>query len=177
MILRTQRRWEEAEEALRAAAAADPERTDVGVQLACAIAGGGKVGEAVALLEDALGRETIALHDFLSCEAVLGRAPADDAVRLSERAVKLFPLHVWVHEHLTTALMRAGRKPEAIAALKRAVALPRPPPAMLLQLARLLVETDEREEALAHVQTALGLDPRNKEALSLRQDLLAGAAA
>jgi uncharacterized protein HemY len=48
---------------------------------------------------------------------------------------------------------------------------------MLLQLARLLIETDEREEALVHVETALGLDPRNKEAAVLKQDLLAGAAA
>ena len=55
--------------------------------------------------------------------------------------------------------------------------LSHPPAGLLLDLARLLLEAGERDEAAVHLKAALVEDPRNKEALKLRAEFEAPTAA
>jgi tetratricopeptide (TPR) repeat protein len=175
--LSLQRRWDEAEPELRQALGADPERNDARVHLAHAVACSGRPEEAVVLVEDAMGRASFTAMDFGACAHVLARTSPDEAVRLSQRAIDLFPRHVLVHEQLAAAHLRAGRKAEATAALRAVAALSHPPAPLLVQLARLLIEAGDLQGARRHVATALNEDPRNKDAIQLRDELLASAEA
>jgi predicted Zn-dependent protease len=76
-----------------------------------------------------------------------------------------------VHERLTTVLLRAGRIPEAMEALRRAAGLSHPTPAILLQLAKLLNRSGEPKEALVYIEQALSEDPRHEEAARLKAKL------
>ena len=175
--LEIQKRWSEAEAELRHVLGVDGQRPNVLAQLSRVLAAEDRVDEAIAMLDEAIGLPSFTVGDFLSCDRVLARAPADEAVRLGQRAVELFPRHVLVHERLTAALLRTPRKEDAVAALKRAAALSHPTLVILLPLARLLIEGGQRKEALSWVEAALNEEPRNKEAIALRAELLAEAAA
>jgi tetratricopeptide (TPR) repeat protein len=177
VALGEQRRWAEAETELRPAVEADSERSDALVQYANAVARVGRPEEAAGLLAEAMNRSSCTINDFLSAEDVLARVAPDDAVRLCERAVELFPRHIQAHERLTSTLLRAERKAEAMTALRRAATLSNPPAELLLQLAHLLVETGERDEAVTFIDKALNADPNRKDAMRLKAELLAGAAA
>jgi tetratricopeptide (TPR) repeat protein len=174
-VLEGRKLWSEAEAELRVALAADPQRADVRAKLSRVLAGANRVEEAVAMLDEAMATPSFTFADFLGADRTLASAPADEAVRLGQRAIEMFPLHVLVHERLTAALLRAERKPEAMEALQRAAKLSHPTPEILLPLARLLLEAGDREGALARVQHAISEDPRNKEAVWLRNELLAGS--
>ena len=171
MALLSQRRWGEAQGILKEAAISAPHRCDVRVQLARALAGRRKVDRAVAMLEATMARPAFSLSDFMAADSVLRRASTDEAVRLATRAIELFPRHQEAHARLVDALLRGDRKSEAITALRRVAALSHPPPELLLELARLLLETGEAEEAAAQVRAALAEDPKNKNALKLRAEL------
>ncbi len=166
-----QHRYAEAQQELKTAAIADADRCDVRVQLARALAGRGKVDRAVAMLEATMVRPSFTVFDMLAADGVLRRASPDEAARLAALAVEIFPLHQEVHARLAEALLRGGRKPDAIAALRRMAGLSHPPAQFLVELARLLLETGEVGEAAAHVRAALVQDPRNKDALKLRDEL------
>ena len=166
-----QDRWIEAQQTLKEAAIAAPARCDLRVQLARALAGRGKIDRAVVTLEAAMAHESFSVFDMLAADSVLHRTSHDEAVRLATRAVELFPLHQEVHARLSEALLRGGRKPEAIAALRRLATLSHPPAERLLELARLLLETGEAEEAAVHVRAALVEDPKSQDALKLRAEL------
>ena len=176
VALLKQLRWLEAQQVLKEAAVNAPDRCDVRVQLARALAGRRKVERAIAMLEGAMVHPAFTVFDFLAADSVLRRASPDEAARVAARAVERFPLHQEVHVRLVEALLRGGRKPEAIAALRRVASLSHPPAGLLLDLARLLLEAGEREEAAVHLKAALVEDPRNKEALKLRAELEAPTA-
>jgi Tfp pilus assembly protein PilF len=177
LALEIQKRWADAEPELRQVLDTDAQRSDVRVLLARVLASEDRIEEAMAMLDEAIGLPSFTADDFFGCERVLARAPADDAIRFSQRAVELFPRHVGVHEQLTAAMLRANREAEAMAALKRAAALSHPTPAILIPLARLLIKAGERNGALDCVEAALNEEPRNKDALRLRAELQADAAA
>jgi tetratricopeptide (TPR) repeat protein len=171
VALDAQQRWPEAEQELRQALLTDPECSEGHVRLARLLARTGRVDEGVATLDRALGLEALTSVEFRGSDPVLEAASPEDAVRLSQHAVDLFPLHVEVHERLTTALLRADRKPEALAALRRATGLGHPTPLLLMQLARLLLKLGERDEALACAERALVEDPRDREAARFLTEL------
>jgi tetratricopeptide (TPR) repeat protein len=172
-----QKRWAEAEAELRIAVEADAERADTRIRLAGALANLGRAEEAVALVQEAMDLPALTIADIVAADAVLKRVPAEAAVRLGERAVELYPRHVEAHERLTGALLGAGRKPEALEALRRAAALPHPTAVLLVRLASLLAETGERDEAVRYADAALNADPGRKDARALKAELLAVAPA
>ena len=169
-----QSRWAEAQAVLKEAATEAPDRCDLRIQLARALAGRRKVERAVAMVRVTMAHPDFALTDFLAADSVLLRASPDEAAHLAAKAVELFPLHREVHIRLVEALLRGGRKAEAIACLRRVAAMSHPPPDLLVQLARLLLEIGEAGEARARVEAALAEKPGHTEALSLQAELAAG---
>ncbi len=172
-----QRRWVEAEAVLLPLAETDPERCDVRVRLARAMVGQDRLAEGLELLEAAAALPSFTLADFRAAEGILVRAPADTAERIAAMGVERFPLHVEAYPPFVDALVRGGRKAEAIPVLRRACALSKPPAALLLQLADLLAQAGETEEALSRLGTVLAAEPKNKPAAALKAKLLISAAA
>jgi tetratricopeptide (TPR) repeat protein len=177
IALSSLKRWPEAEAELRIAVAADPARADTRIRLATVLAYLGRAEEAVALVDEALDLDALTISDLVATDPVLARAAPEEAVRLAERGVELFPRHIHAHERLATALLKAERKPEALAALRRAATLSHPPVDILLPLARLLVEAGEREEAARVLEAAVNTDLTRRDARALQAELLAATPA
>ena len=167
-----QQRWAEAEAELRPAVDADSERSDVLVQMAHALGRGGKVEEAIQMVDAAMDRSSFTINDYVLAEKMLHLAPPAEAVRLGERAVELFPRHIHAHERLCAALVRADRKADARTALRRAINDCRPTVEILLQLARLSIENGDEVEARDCIDRAYSLEPHNKLVLQAKAQLL-----
>ena len=167
-----QHRWAEAKEALSPIADADPDRCDVRVGLAHALAGEGLADDAVELFVTTMALASFTLDDFRAADDLLASLPPDVAARLGERATQLFPLNAQAYPPLVEALVRGGRRPEAIDALRRATVLSTPGPKLLLQLARLLAKQGETAEALEKTEDALAADPNNKLAAGMKAKLM-----
>jgi tetratricopeptide (TPR) repeat protein len=170
-----QHRWDEAVQALAPALEADPERADAKVQMANALSGARRKAEAVEVALQAMSLSSFTVSVLLTMDGVLRRVPPADAVRISQRAVELFPRHVEGYVRLVDALFRDNRTAEAISALRQVARLQHPPAEMLVRLAQLLIQAGETEEAALHAKAAVARDPRNKDALQLKAQLLDGA--
>ena len=175
IALAHQKRWEEAAQSLRRVLKDHPDRCDAHLHLARAYAGGRKLDRAVAELEKAIDCPEFSISDFAKSRGILRRLEIEEAVRIDQRLVERLPLHAVVGARLAEDLLRAGREAEALAELRRAAVLSHPPAAMLVQLARMLLEIGENEEARARLIHALAEDPKNEEASAL-MDALAGRA-
>ena len=172
LSLARQQRWAEAKATLAPLADGDPDRCDVRVALAHALLGEGRVDEAVALFEAAMALASFSLDDFRAADDLLAGLPPSVAVRLGERATELFPLNAQAYPPLVEALVRGGRRAEAIDALRRATALSTPGPKLLLQLGRLLAKQGQTTEALEKVEDALAADPKNELAAGMKAKLI-----
>ena len=172
LSLARQQRWAEAKAALTPVADAYPDRCDVRVGLAHALLGEGQVDDAVGLFEAAMGLPAFSLDDLRAADDLLAALPPGVAARLGERATELFPLNAQAYPPLVEALMRGGRRPEAIGALRRATALSTPGPKLLLQLGSLLAKQGQTAEALEKVEDALAADPKNKLAAGMKAKLM-----
>ena len=169
-----QRRCQEAETELRSLVARQPERSDLRVALARAIARGdrARMAEAVAEVDAAAALPAFSLAEFRSVgELIRRQATPEAAERLTREAVERFPLHVGAYSPLVSVLLDQGRTGEAIEVLRRAASLRRVPAEMRLQLAGLLLEAGEGEEAAAIVRSILVLEPANPEAVAMRARL------
>ena len=169
-----QRLWEAAIEALAPTLAADAERADSRVQMARALAGAGRLDEAVAVAEEAMALSSATISDFVALDSALSRMPAADAARLGEKAAGLFPRHAEVYPRWSDALLRDGRMEEAIAVLTRGEAATHTASAPVLKLAELLLDAGRTEEAIERLDGVLAREPRNKEAAALKAKLSAG---
>jgi tetratricopeptide (TPR) repeat protein len=168
MALIAQSHFAEAQKVLKGTAKDAPERSDVRVHWARALAGRNKVDRAVALLKQALAQPGFTAADFLASDSILYRAAPEEAVGLAARAAELFPRREEVHARLVEQLLRADRKPDAVAALRRIAPESHPSSPLMLQFARLLLEMGEREEAAARIDLALAHDHGNEVALALK---------
>ena len=169
-----QRLWEPAIEVLAPTLAADSERADSRVQMARALAGAGRLAEAVAVAEEALASPSVTISDFVTLDSALSRMPAADAARLCEKAAGLFPRHAEVYPRWADALLRDGRMDEAIAVLTRGEAATHPTSAPVLRLAQLLLDAGRTQEAIERLDAVLAREPRNKDAAALKAKLPAG---
>ena len=97
------------------------------------------------------------------------RADPARAERIGRSIVELFPLHVESYELLIAAMIDLGRREQAIRLLETAVKLRRTPASMYVQLAKLLSKFRRHDEAIAHLRTALQLDPDNARAKSMME--------
>ena len=171
LSLVSQLRWAAAQQVLAPLADADPERCDVRVGLAWAYAGQGLTDEAAALFDSTMSLPSFTVADFRAADSLLASLPPETAARLADRATTLFPLNPQVYPPLIDALVRGGRRPEAIQALRRATSLSNPGSKLLLRLSLLLAEEGEIEEALARAEAAVAAEPRNKAAAAQRAKL------
>ncbi len=166
-----QHRWAEAQEVLEPMAEALPERCDVRVGLARALAGAGHTEDAVDLFEGTMALASFTLHDFRSADELLACLPADAAVRFGRRAAQLFPLNPQLYPLLIEALLRAGLKQEATEAVAKATGQANLGAKFLMLFARLFARAGEAEQALALADAALADDPKNSSAASLKERL------
>lgn len=168
------RRCEEAECELRGWIARHPDRADLRVALARAIARGDKarIPEALSEIEAAAELPTMGLAEFRSVgELIRRQAPPKAAERLTRLAVERFPLHVEAYGPLVNVLIGQGRTAEAIELLRRASGLRRAPAAMRLQLAELLLGSGQAKEAETIVRAVLVLEPANAAAQAMLERL------
>ena len=164
--------WEAAIEALAPAVDADPQRADIRVQMARALAGAGRLQEAVAMAEEALASSSVTIGDFTGLDSALRRMAPGDAARLGKTAAELFPRHVEIYPRWADALERGGRTEEAIAVLTHAAGLQHPLPDSVLKLAQLLVQAGMTGEAEGRLDGFLARYPKNKEAAALKARLV-----
>jgi predicted Zn-dependent protease len=166
-ILLRQFRCAEAEAELKIALERAPDRADLWITLARAIVRGdhARADEAIGHVQTAVALPSVTLSDFRSVgELVRRRAAPEVAERITRRTVELFPLHVEAYQHLIDVLIDQGRTAEAIEVLRRASGLRRVPAAMRLQLAELLMASDQLAEAEAVVRAVVSLEPGNAAA-------------
>ena len=168
-------RWAAAVETLAPVVDAEPERSDARVQLARALAGSGRIAEAVAMADAAVACSSLTIADFLALDSALDRMPPDEASRLARKGSELFPRHVEVYLRLAEVLLRRGRTEEAIEALTRCVETAHLAAAPVLALARLLSDTGRPGEAISRLDVLLARDPKNKEAAAIKARILEGA--
>ncbi len=142
--------------------------------MARALAGAGRLAEAVAVAEEALASPSVTISDFVTLDSALSRMPAADAARLCEKAAGLFPRHAEVYPRWADALLRDGRMDEAIAVLTRGEAATHPTSAPVLRLAQLLLDAGRTQEAIERLDAVLAREPRNKDAAALKAKLPAG---
>ncbi len=168
-------RWAAAVEALEPVVDADPERSDARVQLARALAGSGRIAEAVVMADAAVACSSLTVADFLALDGVLARMPPEEAARLGRKGAELFPRHVDVYLRWADALLRGGRREEAIEALTLGVETAHLAAAPVLALARLLSDAGRPGEAIGRLDVLLARDPKNKEAAAMKARILEGA--
>jgi tetratricopeptide (TPR) repeat protein len=163
-ILLRQFRSAEAESELKITLERAPDRADLWITLARAIVRGdhARADEAIGHIQTAVALPSITLSDFRSVgELVRQRAAPEVAEQITRRTVELFPLHVEAYQHLINVLIDQGRTEEAIEVLRRTSGLRRVPAAMRLQLAELLMASDQAAEAEAVVRAVVALEPAN----------------
>ncbi len=163
--------WQDAIEALAPAVEADPARADTRVQMARALAGAGRLEEAMEMAEQALACPSVTVNDFTALDSALWRLPPDQAARLGRKASELFPRHAEIYPRWAHALERAGRTEETIAVLTRAVELHHPLGSSVVKLAQLLIAAGRTKEAEARLDAYLARAPNDKEASALRASL------
>ena len=171
LSLLQQHRWADAEIALTPITEADPQRCDVRVGLARALAEQGRVDQAVELFRSTMALSSFTLGDFREAWELLGCFSPDVAAGLAEQATELFPLNPQVYPPLADAYLRGGSKAQAVEALRRAAALSTPGAKLLLQLAMLLYEDKKYLEAQEWVDAALLAEPNNLIAAAMKAKL------
>jgi tetratricopeptide (TPR) repeat protein len=167
--------WRQAEAELAVALMQDPERLDLKVGLARAVgADPARLDLALAMLEEVVASPAATLENLLVVFDFIRKRAQDEAAaeRILRQAIDLFPLNVQARQPLIDLLLHQGRKPEAMDQLRLAIGESRSHPGPCLQLAGLLAEAGERDEAWSYIERALLKEPRNKQALAMRAALV-----
>lgn len=159
--------WGGAEAGFAAVVAQAPERLDLKIGLARAIgADPARLELALSMLEDVVASPAVTLGELLRIFEFIRRQAQDEAAaeRILRRTIDRFPL-VQTRQPLIDLLIHRGRKLEAIDQLRLAIGGSRSYTGLSLQLAGLLLEAGERDEARSYIERALLKEPRNKLAL------------
>ena len=159
----------EAEAALRELVQRHPERAELRIALARALAGGGdRIEEAADQVEAALALPSLEVLDLRTVSDLTSQlADAARAEQIARRMLELFPLHVEIYPPLIDLLTGQRRRAEAIEVLERALSLRRAPVEMYVQLASLLAKTGRMQEALVQLGKAQKMDADHPGATAL----------
>ena len=137
-----------------------PGNLDVNTQLGILLASQGRLQAARAPLEDAVAtdpNDAVLLFVLSACDFAAEDYAA--ALRHADRAAALDPASADAHGNRGNALLRLGRRDEALEALQTAQALNSHDPGLAVNIANVLTELDRPAEALEHLDRALALAP------------------
>jgi tetratricopeptide (TPR) repeat protein len=163
-------------DALRQAVACSPGWTPVARELSDALAEQEEFDEAVRVLEENRGRTPLdpLAHGFLA-ERLWNTDRGEEAIGLAAAAVRHDPGYDWAWGAVAGWGERLDR-PDAALELTRDLAQDRAGDArVFLKLARSLYKYDQTDEALAALDKAAALDPKNPEPYDLKAERLAEA--
>jgi cellulose synthase operon protein C len=167
-------RQEERIEAVRSALKCAPGWTPAARELAEALADQEEFEEAIAVLQANLARTPMdpLAHGFLA-ERLWNSDRGEEAIRHAEAAVRHEPGYDWAWQAVANWGERLDR-PEASLDLARSLAIDRAGDSrVFMKLARFLYRYDQTDEALAALDRAIALDPKNPEPHDLKAERLA----
>lgn len=170
-LLARQKHLDAALAAARAAVAEWPDNTDLAFLLGSLLDESGNKREAMAVMEGILKKQpdNFQALNYVGYTLAEENRELDRALQLLTRADALSPDQAYIIDSLAWALFRAGRAEEALARIRRAVALEGPVDATIWEhygdIARHLGHAGEARRAY---QKALDLKPDNAEALRQR---------
>jgi tetratricopeptide (TPR) repeat protein len=133
----------------------------------------GRLAEAVALLQQVIGREPRNAEALHLLGVTLGRmGQPEQAAKFIAAAVEVRPSNAYMHANLGNALGSIGRHEEAASAYARAAALKPDLPAA--HRGRAFAELHQRryDQALVSIERALALQPRDSVMLANRGNAL-----
>lgn len=165
---------EERLEALRQALRCAPGWTQVARELSEALADQNDYDEAIALLEQNATRTPMdpAAHGQLA-ERYWNSDRSEEALERAERAVRLEPGYDWAWQAVANWGERLER-PNAVIDLSRDLAQDRSGDARVhMKLARSLYRYEQTDEALAALDKAIAIEPKNPEPHDLKAERLA----
>jgi FimV-like protein len=172
-------RGDEAEQEVKPWVERYPDRADLRVAQARAMARSdrGRLPEAILEINSASKMESMGMAEFRAVsELVRRKAPSTMAENITRLAVERFPNEPEAHGYLIEVLADRGKLAEARAQLRKALELPNAPSIMRLQLAELLIEAGEAEEARTLLKSVLADGPQSEEARTLLERLKAASA-
>lgn len=167
-------RQEERVDAIRTALKCAPGWTPAARELAEALADQEEFEEAVSVLEANLVRTPMdpLAHGFLA-ERLWNSDRGEEAIRHAEAGVRQEPGYDWAWQAVANWGERLDR-PDAAVDLARSLAKDRAGDSrVFMKLARFLYRYDQTEEALAALDRAIALDPKNPEPYDLKAERLA----
>lgn len=170
-LLARQKHLDAALSAARAAAAEWPDNTDLAFLLGSLLDESGNKREAMTVMEGILKKQpdNFQALNYVGYTLAEENRELDRALQLLSRADALSPDQAYIIDSLAWALFRAGRAEEALARIRRAVALDGPVDATIWEhygdIARHLGHAGEARRAY---QKAIDLKPDNAEALRQR---------
>jgi predicted Zn-dependent protease len=158
----------EAVHELRALVEAMPQNPDVQLKLARALMHlDGKRPEAYEIITRAIEMDSATLGQVDVAQRMIKAAPLALRERIAREGVKRFPLHATMYLELGEVLEQSGRRDEALEVFTTGAGLHKPPPALQVRLAKLLIEDGRREEALTYVLAARSRAPNDSEVVRL----------
>ncbi len=174
VVLRKQRRYEEAERELKAVLAVSPRHVLARANLGRTYGESGRLAEAEAVFRELVREQPADLEswdDLGRACAMQGRLP--EAIAAWERGLALQPDWTDGLAGLGLALHRSGRGREALAALDRAVALDSHHADARLNRGLVRAAAGRQAEAREDLEAAARLAPRNAQAVLALSDVMA----
>jgi tetratricopeptide (TPR) repeat protein len=165
---------DERADAIRQAIACAPGWTQAAKELADALGEQGEYDAATAVLEANVVRTSMDpfAHMFLA-ERLWNSDRGEDALRHAEIAVRHEPGYDWAWAAVANWGERLDR-PDAALELARTLAIDRAgDPRVFIKLARYLYKYEQTDEALAALDRAIALEPKNPEPYDLKAERLA----
>lgn len=152
---------------------AQPHFTDARLNLGSALHRARRYAEAEAVNRALLAEQpdSVAAHCNLASTLFATHREAEALDHLA-RATTLAPDNLTARVNYGTALAVMGRPAEAVAQFRAATELRRDDPGLLLNYAAVLAQSGDRTAALATLDRVLALQPANRDALRLREQLV-----
>jgi Tfp pilus assembly protein PilF/4-amino-4-deoxy-L-arabinose transferase-like glycosyltransferase len=169
--------WREAVENAGMATSQAPHSGDAWYTLGIALAGAGRLDDALAAYRRAIALEPARpeFHTNLG-NLFVDRGAFDEALPFLKEAARLRPANAVYHFNLGSLLARVGRLPEAIASLEQSVALDPKNPDALYNLALAYRNNGRSSEAVPLLERYLTINPNDADARMILNEVGAGAA-
>ena len=153
--------WAEAEREAVAMVAEYPTRSEVLFRMARTLGGQGRIEEAMGWIGKALELPQATQWDLQRVSKMISRAPSECGLPVARRAVERFPKQPESYSPLVAQLIALDRVDEALAVVRKALSLSKPPAVLSMYLADLLGRRGEYSEARRALDPVLAAKPDN----------------